>query len=75
MRKIYCDNGATSYPKAPQVGESMINYINNMGCNVNRGAYSSSYEAENAVYETRELLCELFLYLKFNIASLYRYRL
>lgn len=60
MRKIYCDNGATSYPKAPQVCESMINYINNIGCNVNRGAYSSSYEAENAVYETRELLCELF---------------
>ena len=60
MRKIYCDNGATSYPKAPQVGESMINYINNIGCNVNRGAYSSSYEAENMVYETRELLCELF---------------
>lgn len=60
MRKIYCDNGATSYPKAPHVGESMINYINNIGCNVNRGAYSSSYEAENVVYETRELLCELF---------------
>lgn len=60
MRKIYCDNGATSYPKAPLVGDSMINYINNIGCNVNRGAYSSSYEAENIVYETRELLCELF---------------
>ncbi|UPA29155.1 aminotransferase class V-fold PLP-dependent enzyme [Terrisporobacter glycolicus] len=60
MRKIYCDNGATSYPKAPLVGHSMINYINNIGCNVNRGAYSSSYEAENIVYETRELLCELF---------------
>lgn len=60
MRKIYCDNGATSYPKAPLVGDAMINYINNIGCNVNRGAYSSSYEAENIVYETRELLCELF---------------
>lgn len=60
MNKIYCDNGATSYPKAPQVGESMINYINNIGCNINRGAYSSSYEAENIVFETRELLCELF---------------
>lgn len=60
MRKIYCDNGATSYPKAPLVGDSIINYINNIGCNVNRGAYSSSYEAENIVYETRELLCELF---------------
>ena len=60
MRKVYCDNGATSFPKAPLVGETMIDYINNVGCNVNRGAYSSSYEAENIVYETRELLCEFF---------------
>ncbi|MGL5312649.1 MAG: aminotransferase class V-fold PLP-dependent enzyme [Peptostreptococcaceae bacterium] len=60
MGMIYCDNGATSYPKAPLVGESMANYINNIGCNINRGAYSSSYEAENVVYETREMLCELF---------------
>lgn len=60
MNKIYCDNGATSYPKAPLMGEIMLNYINNVGCNVNRGAYSSSYEAENVLYETRELICELF---------------
>ena len=60
MKKVYCDNGATSYPKAPLVGETMLDFINNIGCNINRGAYSSSYEAENIVYETRELLCELF---------------
>lgn len=60
MKNIYCDNGATSYPKAPLVGKTIMDYINNVGCNVNRGAYSSSYEAENIVYETRELLCELF---------------
>jgi cysteine desulfurase family protein len=54
------DNGATSYPKAPGVGESMSDYILNIGTNVNRGAYSSSFKAENTVYETRELLCELF---------------
>ena len=60
MKKVYCDNGATSYPKAPLVGETMLDFINNIGCNINRGAYSSSHEAENIVYETRELLCELF---------------
>ena len=60
MKYVYLDNGATSYPKAPGVAESMSDYILYVGTNVNRGAYSSSYEAENVVYETRELLCELF---------------
>ena len=60
MKYIYLDNGATSYPKAPGVAESMSDYILNIGTNVNRGAYSSSYIAENIVYETRELLCDLF---------------
>ena len=63
MKYVYLDNGATSFPKAPGVAENMSDYILNVGTNVNRGAYSSSYKAENIVYETRELLCELF---KFN---------
>ena len=60
MRYVYLDNGATSFPKAPGVAEGMSDYILNVGTNVNRGAYSSSFKAENIVYETRELLCELF---------------
>lgn len=64
MRYVYLDNGATSYPKAPGVAESMSDYILNVGTNVNRGAYTSSYAAENVVYETRELLCELFRFNK-----------
>lgn len=60
MRYVYLDNGATSFPKAPGVAESISDYILNIGTNVNRGAYSSSFKAENTVYETRELLCELF---------------
>ena len=60
MKYVYLDNGATSFPKAPGVAESMSDYILNIGTNVNRGAYSSSFKAENTVYETRELLCELF---------------
>lgn len=60
MKRIYCDNGATSYPKAPFVGETVLDYINNIGCNVNRGVYSTSFKAENTVYETRELICDLF---------------
>jgi len=54
------DNGATSYPKAPGVAESISDYIINVGANVGRGAYSQSYKAEGIVYETRELICKLF---------------
>mgnify|MGYP003731419115 CR=1 FL=1 len=64
MRYVYMDNGATSYPKAPGVAESMSDYILNIGTNINRGAYESSYRAEHTVYETRELLCELFSFNK-----------
>ena len=64
MKQIYLDNAATSFPKAPGVAESMCNYITNIGCNVNRGAYSSSYSAEKIVFETREHICELFSFNK-----------
>lgn len=60
MKRVYMDNGATSFPKAPGVAESIYEYLMNIGTNVNRGAYSSSFEAENIVFETRELLCLLF---------------
>ncbi|MCT4606196.1 MAG: aminotransferase class V-fold PLP-dependent enzyme [Marinisporobacter sp.] len=60
MKEIYLDNGATSFPKAPEVAKSMVNYLKNIGCNINRGAYTSSFEAENIVFETRELICKLF---------------
>lgn len=60
MKRVYLDNGATSFPKAPGVVESMSSYLTNVGCNVNRGGYDISFEAENIVFETRELICELF---------------
>lgn len=60
MNSIYLDNGATSFPKAPGVAESVSNYITNVGTNVGRGAYELSYSAENVVFETRELVCKIF---------------
>ncbi|MBF8983310.1 aminotransferase class V-fold PLP-dependent enzyme [Lutibacter sp. B2] len=60
MKAVYLDNGATSFPKAPGVAESMSNYLINIGCNINRGTYETSFEAENVVFETRELICTLF---------------
>lgn len=64
MKYVYLDNGATSYPKPPEVAESISAYIMNVGTNVGRGAYTSSYVAENIVYETRELICQLFNFKK-----------
>jgi len=60
MKRIYMDNAATSFPKAPKVSESIINFIENIGGNVGRGTHFSSYTAGSVVYETRELLCKLF---------------
>lgn len=60
MKQVYCDNGATSYPKAPGVGDAIKEYIENVGGNVNRGSYSSAISAGFIVLETREMLAELF---------------
>ena len=53
---IYLDNGATSFPKAPGVGEAMLDYVNNIGANVNRSTYEASSEAEMVLIECRERL-------------------
>lgn len=60
MKGVYLDNGATAFPKAPGVVESMSKYLTSVGSNINRGGYDRSFEAGNVVLETRELLCELF---------------
>jgi cysteine desulfurase family protein len=60
MKSVYMDNGATAFPKAPGVAESVGAYLMHTGTNINRGAYAASFAAENVVFETRELLCSLF---------------
>ncbi|WP_300279324.1 aminotransferase class V-fold PLP-dependent enzyme [Peptacetobacter sp.] len=60
MKQVYCDNGATSFPKAPGVGDAIKEYIESVGGNVNRGTYSSAINAGFVVLETREMLAELF---------------
>ncbi|MCI8479048.1 MAG: aminotransferase class V-fold PLP-dependent enzyme [Oscillospiraceae bacterium] len=59
MQSVYMDNAATSYPKAPGVGEAMADYITNVGCNISRGGYQSAYDAAALALETREQLCRL----------------
>lgn len=60
MRKIYLDNASTTFPKPEQVTKSVMEYMMGSGANINRGCYESAYDVEELVFETRELLCELF---------------
>ena len=60
MKKVYLDNAATTFPKAPGVAVAISDYLLNVGSNVGRGSYENSYSAGQVVYETREMLCDLF---------------
>ena len=64
MNRIYLDQASTSFPKAPGVAQAMMDYLTMNGVNVNRGSYSSAYSAEEVIYETRQLLAELFHFSK-----------
>ena len=64
MNRIYIDQASTSFPKAPGVAQAMMDYLTMNGVNVNRGCYSSAYSAEEVIYETRQLLAELFHFSK-----------
>jgi cysteine desulfurase family protein len=56
---IYLDNGATSFPKAPGVGEAMKRYIEDSGVNINRSEYQSSVDVGLEILDIRERLCAL----------------
>ena len=57
---IYLDNAATSFPKAPGVGQAMLEYIDRVGVNVNRSVYGPAAEAGLQVLTLREKLSKLF---------------
>lgn len=60
MKRIYLDNASTSFPKPKSVSDAVYEYMTGNGTNINRGAYADAYSAAELVYETRELLCDLF---------------
>ncbi len=60
MKNIYLDNGATTFPKPEGVGQAMLHYLNHVGGNVGRGSYEACFDAGNIVFETREMLADLF---------------
>lgn len=60
MKTIYFDQAATSYPKPDCVPDAMVHFIRDIGCNINRGTYENAYEAEDVIFETRQMLCDFF---------------
>lgn len=59
-QKIYFDNGSTSWPKAPGVGDAVSALFQNGAFNINRGNYEGAYELEGLVLDTRRQLARLF---------------
>lgn len=60
MEHVYCDNGSTSFPKAPGLGRAMGDHIDNNGFNISRGGYDEAYSLEADIIETREEICRMF---------------
>ena len=60
MQKIYLDNACTSFPKPREVSDAVYDYMTRIGSNINRGCYRDAYSAEEMVFDTRRMLCELF---------------
>lgn len=60
METIYFDNASTTYPKPEQVAKCVYAYMTEAGVNINRGCYERAYAAEEMVFETRQMLCDLF---------------
>ena len=60
MKTIYLDNGATSWPKAPNVAPAMSEFILKNGVNIGRGGYERAYDAAGQIQDCRDKLGHLF---------------
>lgn len=60
MKKRYLDNASTSFPKPKEVADAVYRYMTEIGSNINRGCYEDAYSVEEMVFETRQLICDLF---------------
>jgi cysteine desulfurase/selenocysteine lyase len=57
---IYFDNAATSYPKPPEVFDSMTRFMKELGGNPGRSGHRLATGAEAMVVETRNALSKFF---------------
>jgi cysteine desulfurase / selenocysteine lyase len=58
--KVYLDNSATSWPKPDTVVKAMSSYLHEYGASPGRSGHGFSLRAAREVFETRELLAQLF---------------
>ncbi len=62
MKRIYLDNAATAWPKAPGVGDRMKDFIENGVVNPGRTESALSFSLFETIYSLREMICTLFNY-------------
>jgi cysteine desulfurase family protein len=60
VKKVYMDNGATTFPKPKSVIDTIVDFMTNIGCSPGRGGYDQSLKAGRIVYETRDMLNSFF---------------
>lgn len=58
---IYLDNAASSFPKAPGVPAAVYEYLKHIGASSGRSSHKLALKATAIIFETRELLKDLFL--------------
>lgn len=57
--RIYLDNAATSFPKAPGVKEAVCAFMADIGASPGRSAHALSIESGRILYQARRLLADL----------------
>lgn len=57
---IYLDNAATTYPKPKSVYQNVMSAMTEYGANPGRGSHAMAIEGARVIYETRELMAQLF---------------
>ncbi len=57
--RLYLDNSATSFPKAPGVIEAMADYATRVGASPGRGQYAESREGARIIRDCRERIARL----------------
>ena len=57
---IYLDNAATSFPKPPEVAETMHRLIREISLSPGRSAHRFSLAASRVIFEARELVADFF---------------
>ncbi len=60
MKKIYFDNASTSFPKPPGVAKAVAQYIEDVGCNLDRSGYGTSCVLNRKTRYARTKLASLF---------------